>query len=42
MTYSIVARDPVTGELGIGSQSHFFGVGRMVGWGEAGLGVVAT
>lgn len=42
MTYSIVARDPGTGELGIGSQSHFFGVGRLVGWGEAGVGMVAT
>ena len=42
MTYSIVARDPETGELGIGSQSHFFGVGRLVGWGETGVGVVAT
>ncbi|MCV7229195.1 DUF1028 domain-containing protein [Mycolicibacterium komossense] len=42
MTYSIVARDPVTGELGIGSQSHFFGVGRLVGWGETGVGAVAT
>lgn len=42
MTYSIVARDPATGELGVGSQSHFFGVGRLVGWGEAGVGVAAT
>ncbi len=42
MTYSIVARDPATGELGIGSQSHFFGVGRLVGWGETGVGVAAT
>ncbi|MHA7662501.1 DUF1028 domain-containing protein [Mycolicibacterium sp. HS_4_1] len=42
MTYSIVARDPASGELGCGSQSHFFGVGRLVGWGEAGVGVVAT
>jgi uncharacterized Ntn-hydrolase superfamily protein len=42
VTYSIVARDPSTGELGIGSQSHFFGVGRLVGWGEAGVGAVAT
>ncbi|HTM84141.1 MAG TPA: DUF1028 domain-containing protein, partial [Mycobacterium sp.] len=42
VTYSIVARDPATGELGIGAQSHFFGVGRLVGWGEAGVGVVAT
>lgn len=42
MTYSIVARDPGTGELGVGSQSHFFGVGRLVGWGEAGVGAAAT
>jgi uncharacterized Ntn-hydrolase superfamily protein len=42
VTYSIVARDPATGELGVGSQSHFFGVGRLVGWGEAGVGVAAT
>ncbi|WP_028935949.1 DUF1028 domain-containing protein [Pseudonocardia spinosispora] len=42
MTYSIVARDAATGELGYGSQSHFFGVGRLVGWGEAGVGVAAT
>ncbi|MGB3483165.1 MAG: DUF1028 domain-containing protein [Mycobacterium sp.] len=42
MTYSIVARDPHTGALGFGSQSHFFGVGRLVGWGEAGVGVAAT
>ncbi len=42
MTYSIVARDPQTGELGIGSQSHFFGVGRLVGWSESGVGAVAT
>ena len=42
MTYSIVARDAATGELGFGSQSHFFGVGRLVGWGEAGVGVACT
>jgi uncharacterized Ntn-hydrolase superfamily protein len=42
MTYSIVARDEATGELGFGSQSHFFGVGRLVGWGEAGVGVACT
>lgn len=42
MTYSIVARDPDTGELGVGSQSHFFGVGRLVGWTEAGVGAAAT
>jgi uncharacterized Ntn-hydrolase superfamily protein len=42
VTYSIVARDAESGELGFGSQSHFFGVGRLVGWGEAGVGVVVT
>ncbi|MCE0763293.1 DUF1028 domain-containing protein [Pseudonocardia kujensis] len=42
MTYSIVARDPDTGQLGIGAQSHFFGVGRLVGWAEPGVGAVAT
>lgn len=42
MTYSIVARDPGTGQLGFGAQSHFFGVGRLVGWGAAGVGVAAT
>jgi len=42
MTYSIVAQDPPTGELGFAAQSHFFGVGRLVGWGEAGVGVAVT
>ncbi|GAA1205447.1 DUF1028 domain-containing protein [Pseudonocardia alaniniphila] len=42
MTYSIVARDPGTGQLGVGSQSHFFGVGRVVGWAASGVGAVAT
>ncbi|HEX3789970.1 MAG TPA: DUF1028 domain-containing protein [Pseudonocardiaceae bacterium] len=42
MTYSILARDPETGQLGYGAQSHFFGVGRLVGWTEPGVGVVAT
>lgn len=41
-TYSIVARDPDTGELGVAVQSHWFGVGRMVPWAEAGIGAVAT
>ncbi|MFX1548905.1 MAG: DUF1028 domain-containing protein [Promethearchaeota archaeon] len=41
-TYSIVARDPQTGELGVGVQSHWFSVGSIVSWGEAGVGVVAT
>ena len=42
MTYSIVARDPATGLLGVAVQSHYFGVGRVVTWAEAGVGAVAT
>lgn len=42
MTYSIVARDPVTGSMGVAVQSHFFGVGRLVTWARPGVGVVAT
>ncbi len=41
-TYSIVARDSVTGEMAVGVQSHWFSVGTAVPWGEAGVGVVAT
>ncbi len=41
-TFSIVARDPATGQLGVAVQSHWFGVGREVCWAEAGVGVVAT
>ena len=41
-TFSIVARDTVTGELGVAVQSHWFNVGAVVPWGEAGVGVVAT
>lgn len=41
-TYSIVARDPQTGEMGIAVQSHWFSVGSIVTWAEAGVGVVAT
>lgn len=41
-TYSIVARDPQTGEMGVAVQSHWFSVGSIVAWGEAGVGVVAT
>ena len=41
-TYSIVARDPETGELGVAVQSHWFSVGSLVSWGEPGVGVVAT
>src|SRR6266545_5140688 len=42
MTYSIVARDPETGELGVAVQSHYFQVGPVVPWGQAGVGAVAT
>jgi uncharacterized Ntn-hydrolase superfamily protein len=42
MTYSIVARDPVTGRFGIAVQSHAFTVGPIVPWAEAGVGAVAT
>ena len=41
-TFSIVARDPKTGEMAVGVQSHWFSVGTAVPWGEAGVGVVAT
>ena len=41
-TFSIIACDPVTGEIGGAVQSHWFAVGRVVLWGEAGLGMVAT
>lgn len=41
-TFSIVARDPKTGEMAVAVQSHWFSVGTVVSWGEAGVGVVAT
>jgi uncharacterized Ntn-hydrolase superfamily protein len=41
-TYSIVARDAATGELGVAVQSHWFSVGTAVPWAEAGIGAVAT
>jgi uncharacterized Ntn-hydrolase superfamily protein len=41
-TYSIVARDAATGELGVAVQSHWFSVGSHVPWAEAGVGAVAT
>ncbi len=41
-TYSIVALDPVLGELGVAVQSHWFSVGSVVPWAEAGVGAVAT
>ena len=42
MTFSLLARDPVTGQLGVASHSHYMGVGSVVTWAEAGVGVVAT
>ena len=42
MTYSIVARCPETGQLGVAVQSHFVGTGAVVPWLEAGVGAVAT
>jgi uncharacterized Ntn-hydrolase superfamily protein len=42
MTYSIVARSPETGELGVAIQSHFFGAGRFCPWVQSGVGAVVT
>src|SRR2546423_13354559 len=41
-TYSIVARDPSTGELGVAAQSHWFAIGALLPWAEPGVGAVAT
>lgn len=41
-TYSIVAHDPASGQLGVAVQSHWFSVGSIVSWAEAGVGAVAT
>lgn len=41
-TYSIVARDSATGEPGVAVQSHYFSVGPIVPWAEAGVGAIAT
>lgn len=41
-TYSIVARDPATGQFGVAVQSHWFQVGPIVPWARAGVGAVAT
>src|SRR5947209_1728602 len=42
MTFSIVGRDPQTGELGIAVQSKFLAVGAVVPWAKAGIGAIAT
>lgn len=41
-TYSIVARDAATGDMGVAVQSHWFSVGSIVTWAEAGVGAIAT
>lgn len=41
-TYSIVARDAATGQMGVAVQSHWFSVGSIVSWAEPGVGAVAT
>jgi len=41
-TFSIVARDSQTGEMGVAVQSHWFSVGSLVSWAEAGVGAIAT
>jgi uncharacterized Ntn-hydrolase superfamily protein len=42
VTYSIVARDEDSGQLGVAVQSHYFSVGSLVSWAEPGVGAVAT
>lgn len=42
MTYSIAARDPDTGEVGVAVESHFLAVGSLCPWAQAGVGAVAT
>ena len=41
-TYSIIARDKESGQLGVAVQSHWFSVGSVVSWADAGVGAVAT
>jgi len=41
-TFSIIARDPQTGAIGVAVQSHWFSVGSIVPWAEPGVGAVAT
>jgi uncharacterized Ntn-hydrolase superfamily protein len=41
-TFSIVARDSITGDFGVAVQSKFFGVGAVVSWARAGIGAIAT
>jgi len=41
-TYSIIARNPATGAMGVAVQSHWFSVGSVVPWAEAEVGAIAT
>ncbi len=41
-TFSIVARDPINGQLGVAVQTHWFAVGALCPWAEAGVGAIAT
>jgi len=41
-TFSIVARDELSGQMGVAVQSHWFAVGALCPWAEAGVGVIAT
>ncbi|MEM6529427.1 MAG: DUF1028 domain-containing protein, partial [Chloroflexota bacterium] len=41
-TYSIVAHDPATGQVGVAVQTHQIGVGNRVCWAKPGVGAVAT
>ncbi|KAF0111643.1 MAG: hypothetical protein FD147_824 [Chloroflexi bacterium] len=41
-TFSIVARDPLTGQMGVAVQSHWFSTGSLVTWAEPGVGAIAT
>ncbi len=41
-TFSIVAADPTTGEIGVAVQSRFLAVGAVVPWAKAGVGAIAT
>jgi uncharacterized Ntn-hydrolase superfamily protein len=41
-TYSIITRDPATGEFGAAVQSHWFAVGTICLWAEPGIGAIAT
>lgn len=41
-TFSVVAKDEKTGEMGVAVQSHWFSVGTVVAWAKSGVGAIAT